>query len=278
MSHRKIAVILLAFAFILLPLGMSEDSEGANELTVDSQSLHVGSFNERSAGTISVTLENSSTAVEGLVVDVYVTWLNGDWTKGGDRLASVEGVNIPARTDDKNGSATVDVSFRIGSPGTHHVKIWFVPEGYFPSVGQGDNAVGLNWATAQIDVESSVWSNPVTYVVVIIVILIVVIAVYLRLRSTRTPKVKGRFTEMEMERKAQKERPKIREERIIPAQATDNLDDPFIQDEQPVAPAPVKGTQKQEYTGKVTKTKSKQQSSSSKRKSDPSSRKSSKRK
>jgi len=223
---KKTFAILLAFAFVLIPMA-SSGADGADyQLSIDSSSVSIGEFTEGSPGTISIPIENESNGE--ITVDVYVTWMDGDPDVAEDRIGSAEGIKVPAEADNVAGKASASVSFSISSPGKHHVKIWFQPDTAFPNPSSGEP---LNWITAEISVSDSIWNNASTYVLIVIVIIAVAAAVYLRLRSTRVPKAEGRFTAMETERRAQKYK---------------SGDGDGTQVETP-------GSEKQEYTGRKTK-------------------------
>lgn len=260
--------IALALMMFIIPLSMSfdmsaEDGEDDGDepedpvggIEFDSTSVSIGSFNERSEGTVSITFTNSKSIPKEITV--YATKLNSE-----NKLAS-KTVTIPGKDGDVNGSVKVSLSFRLSSPGANFVTIHATPMEDFPSSEVDEETIYFNEFNIKIDVSSSIWSNTSTYVVIVIAILLIVVAVYLRLRANRVPKTQGRFTAMEMERRAPKE------EEYLPEETDEDVE--------PVPQKPAKTSEKQEYTGKATSTKKKPQQSSA-RKSNPNSRRSNKRK
>jgi Cell division protein len=268
MFTKKATVAFLALAFMfVMPLAMANGSSGAQgDVSFDDSSVDIGEFNENSPGRLTVILLNhnadESIGDEGAItVNAYITFLNGT-----DRLDSKENIIIPKREGSDPGSVRVDFNFRIDSPGTYRVTVHVEPEDDFMGsvVGESEEFRFFNSTTYTINVESSIWSNTSTYIVIIIVIIVIIAAILLKLRSNSTGKKKtkdsaGVFTAMEAERKSKS------------APVYDEYDDDNFVDEEeveevvekPKAEKPkekTKSTEKQEYVGKVSSSKSKKSS------------------
>ena len=272
MFMKKATAALLVLALVsIMPLAFSEENSGAKgDVAFMDNLIDVGEFNERSDGRLTITLTNSATIDK--TVNVYVKFLNGG------KLTSRNGVVIPAGDGTNPGTVKVDLFFRISSPGTHYVSVFADPETEFLSDDSSGTTKYFNYSKAiPIEVGSSIWSNTSTYLVIIVVIIIIAIAVFLRMRSKGAVKKDnaGVFTAMEEQKKE-----KTRYEPVVKyEEEPDDLDDfddfdEELEDEpvkqQPAKPVPVKsqsakqqpasGTGKQEYTGRVSSSKSKKAS------------------
>lgn len=283
MLSKKMFAILIAFAFIALPIGLSLDSDDsdASDLSFDSASITIGSFKENSAGTISVTFANTTTTAK-VLDSVYVTNF-----ENGQKLTEINNVTVPARADENTpGKVTVNLTFQISSPGTHYVVITALPDTGFPTY---DGSTANDSGVLTIEVGTSIWANSSTYIVIVVVVIIIVIAVWLVMRNKKKDKKEstGVFTAMDAQKRAARERKyeEAEEEAILEAAPED-----LMENEPEVMPphttkastekkeytAKQPTTEKKEYSGKQTSSKKKTQQSA-KRKSDPNSRKSSKR-
>ena len=267
MFTKKATVALLALAFMfVMPLAMTNNSSGASgDVTFDDGAVDIGTFNENSAGRLTITLLNHNTdesvGDEGAItVSAYVTFFNGT-----DRLDSRENIVIPKKDGPDPGSVRVDFNFRISTPGTHRVTVHVEPEDLFigDNLGEGGEFQYFNTSTFTISVSSSIWSNTSTYIVIIIVIIVIVVAVFLKMRSNSAGKSKkdtaGVFTAMEAEKRSKTEEPEYDDdgfeyEEDEPAAEKPKAEKPKAEKSQ------TKSTEKQEYVGKVSSSKSKKSS------------------
>jgi len=261
MFTKKATVALLALAFMfVMPLAMASESSGAEgDVSFDDSSVDIGGFNERSKGRMSVVLLNHNDSTP-MIVDAYVTFFNG--TK---KLDSKENIVIPVREGEDPGSVTIDFHFRISSPGTHRVTVHVEPDEEFMGsiVGDSESFQFFNTSTYTIKVDSSIWNDTSTYIVIAIVIMVIIAAVLLKMRSNSGGKSKkdtaGVFTAMEAEKKNKVAAPEYDDDFEY-----DVEDEPEAVEkpkaEKPKAEKQVKSTEKQEYVGKVSSSKSKKSS------------------
>ena len=266
MFTKKATVALLALAFMfVVPLAMADNSSGASgDVTFDDSAVDIGEFNENSNGRLTITLLNhnsdESVGDEGAItVNAYVTFFNSD-----NRLASKDNIVIPKKDGSDPGSVRVDFSFRISSPGTHRVTVHVEPEDVFigGNLGEGGEFQYFNTSTFTINVSSSIWNDTSTYVVIIIVIIVIVVAVVLKMRSNSVGKKKkdtaGVFTAMEAEKKSKTTEPEYDDDEFEYDEDVEVEEKPKA--EKPKTEKPTKSTEKQEYVGKVSSSKSKKSS------------------
>ena len=268
MFTKKATVAFLALAFMfVMPLAAANGSSGAaGDVKFDDSSVNIGEFNENSSGRLTVVLlnyNNDDTVDDGAItVNAWVTFLNGT-----DRLDSRENIVIPMEEGTDPGRVTVDFYFRIGTPGTYWVTVHVEPADLFISdtIGEDDTFTHFNSAGYRIEVSSSIWNDTSTYIVIIIVVIIIAIAIFLKLRSNSGGKNKkdnaGVFTAMEAEKKNKAAAPEYDDEEFDDIESED---EPPAEDrpktEKPKAEKQTKSTEKQEYVGKVSSSKSKKSS------------------
>jgi len=272
MFTKKATVALLALALAcVMPIAMANGSSGAaGDVSFDDSAVDIGEFKENSSGRLTITLLNHNTdetvGDEGAItVNAYVTFFNST-----DRLDSRENIVIPKKDGPDPGSVKVDFNFRISSPGTHRVTVHVEPEELFigGNLGEGGEFQYFNTSTFTINVGSSIWSNTSTYIVVIIVIIVIVIAVFLKMRSNSAGKNKkdnaGVFTAMEAEKKSPKVTQEYDDDEYEYEEDEPEVEKPKAEKpkaEKPKAEKPqTKSTEKQEYVGKVSSSKSKKSS------------------
>lgn len=181
-------VCLLAMVMVLFFIPVASGSVAGNVYLHDGDVRVTKGFDDRSAGTLSITMENNG------ATDVYVNIsVGGNYPHVGHVYAVAENVMIPYGE-----SLTVDVSFRIYNPGTYWINV------IVTDALADEHVILVQSNNIQITVNQSIWSNTWTYIAIIIVIIIVAIGAFIKIRSNPKVEESGAFTAMEEERKAGK--------------------------------------------------------------------------
>jgi len=190
---KKASVLALIMVALIIPVVALSDN-AAGEVGIDKDIRVVGGFDDRSSGSIVVTLYNDGSTEA--TVTLFVIGLYAD---DGRVFAGPLTWKIPA-----GGIKEDTIKFPCGSTGTHWAKV----------VVEGDNIDAVRGEMSfEFTVGRSIWSNTWTYVAIIVVIIIVAIAALIKMRSNpRIPENVGTFTAMEEERKAGKQRSKTERE------------------------------------------------------------------
>ncbi|MCL2712545.1 MAG: hypothetical protein FWD37_04655 [Methanomassiliicoccaceae archaeon] len=181
---KKTFVIAFVMIALLIPVAALSDS-AAGEVKIDGDINVRGGFDDRTAGTVIVTVHNSDDENDSTISILIVDLLNEDI-----KYAEVSGIEVPAGK-----ALDVPIKFRVGSSGTHYAKVII-------SGDDVDDEAITSSLTFSFDVGRSIWSNTTTYIAIVIAILVVVIAVVLKMRSAPKVEEAGAFTAMEEERKA----------------------------------------------------------------------------
>jgi hypothetical protein len=185
MSPMK-KVCLLAMVMILFFIPVVSGSVAGFQLS-DGNIRETRGFDDRSAGTLHILLENDSSA--DIVVNVTVR----DNLNHAHVYAVMNNITVPY-TD----SVDVGISFQIGTPGQYWIRVDVT------DALTGDPLSEWSTNTIMITVNQSIWSNTWTYIAIIVVIIIVAIGAFIKMRSNPKVEESGAFTAMEEERKAGK--------------------------------------------------------------------------
>lgn len=163
-------VVCMAFSAIAV---MSDVSDATAIGSIDDDG-----FKENQSGTLTVKVANT----EGTDIDVTITVLDED----GDEIKS-------ATSTVADGTHDVEISFKLGA-GSHDltVKATAVLTGTTETV-----TVSPGTATYTIDVDKSIWSGWVPYVVLAIVAIIVILVIVLWYRGRPKSKPAVTFTDLE---------------------------------------------------------------------------------
>jgi hypothetical protein len=199
-KFNKILVLAIVLSLAIIPLALSDSSDAKVDFSQETQVTQ--SFNDMSAGKITVYLQNDSDVAK----IVTVTATNYE---DGEQLAKAENVSIPAKDGDINGTTECVLTFSFGSSGERYVIV---------TIDDGETVVedSLN-----INVSHSIWKDSTTYIAIIVVIIIIGIAVFLKMRGLPGSK-KGNdtsektFTTMDEEKKARKSGKNKENTEIIP--------------------------------------------------------------
>ena len=186
-SPKKIAVVALILAALIIPvIAISENASGVSELHDDSIWVS-GGFNDRSDGTITVRVHNG---IEG---EQFTVTLKNSMT--GETYPNATRTVTVTSDDEDRGYIDVSFSFRIGSPGKYFVSVKIT----------GDvNSSKSELNTYSFEVGRSIWSSIWTYVAIIVVIIIIAIVILLRMRAAPKVDSGGAFTAMEEERQVKR--------------------------------------------------------------------------
>ena len=187
-KFNKILVLAIVLSLAIIPLALSDSSDAKVDFSQETQVTQ--SFNDMSAGKITVYLQNDSDTAK----TVTVTVINYE---DGKQLAIAENVSVPAKSGDVNGTTNCVLSFSFGSSGERYVTV---------SIDDGNTVVtdSLN-----IEVSHSIWKDSTTYIAIIVVIIIIAIAVFLKMRGLPGSKKEDdtsekTFTAMDDKKKARK--------------------------------------------------------------------------
>ena len=183
---KKVSVLAVIMIALIIPaVAISGNAVGDVEITGDAKA---GGFNDRTAGTVTVRLYNTSIDLATGDITVSVVRFDEPGAVYAEKIVSFTG-------EETEGFMDVSLSFRLDSPGTYYARV----------IIEGDSADPIKYSVpVTIEVGRSIWSSTWTYVAIVLVIIIVAIAVFIKMRGAPKVEDKGTFTAMEEERKAGK--------------------------------------------------------------------------
>lgn len=197
-SVYKAVAVAFVFAIMLAPAAAifcSDNSDAAAPVVIINDTPQVTSnFSDNNSGTVKVVVKNNDTEAREVTVKIFYY---GDYIdKSGSSLAD-KTVEIPAGE-----SMDVYLTFSITSRGDKDLTA--------VAYDQEGNEYSHN--NFSLNVEHSIWKNPITYVVIVLVALVIIVVIALKLRSSGVGRKGSKkadpsqptFTQIEEERQAKK--------------------------------------------------------------------------
>ena len=181
MNAKYIVAVFIAVLAASAAVAVADGSDATNEMSMGTAEVS-HEFKENTNGTITVNISNNTPNKDATVTVV---------AKEGNDVKATKEVEISAGS-----SKNVELTFTLGA-GTHVIATSATAVLTDGETVEELDAVPGSGATVTIDVDQSIWSGWVPYVVLVIVALIVVLMIYIWYRGRPAPAPAVTFNDLE---------------------------------------------------------------------------------